>query len=119
MNARSSESVVYVNAQQELDQVSQLVCECTAGTRSSESVDMETRSSESVSICECTAGTRSSESVDMELDQVSQLVYVNAQQELDQVSQLVCECTAGTRSSESVGICECTAGTRSSESVDM
>ena len=53
-----------MNAQQELDQVSQLVCECTAGTRSSESVDME-------------------------LDQVSQLVYVNAQQELDQVSQLV------------------------------
>ena len=48
---------VYVNAQQELDQVSQLVCECTAGTRSSESVGME-------------------------LDQVSQLVYVNAQQEL-------------------------------------
>ena len=53
------------------------------------------------------AGTRSSESVDMELDQVSQLVYVNAQQELDQVSQLICrssECTAGTRSSESVGM---------------
>ena len=53
-----------MNAQQELDQVSQLVCECTAGTRSSESVGME-------------------------LDQVSQLVYVNAQQELDQVSQLI------------------------------
>ena len=59
-----------------------------------------------------------------ELDQVSQLVC-ECMQELDQVSQLsICE-TAGTRSSESgmhaqesVGICECTAGTRSSESVE-
>ena len=42
----------------ELDQVSQLVCECTAGTRSSESVDMEL---DQVS----QYGTRSSESVGM------------------------------------------------------